>query len=73
MGKTVIVWDGQHVPEELRQLPPGEYTLENLDDDLRLTPEEDRGIQEALNSLDAGMGKSLAEVIAEIRTGFPRK
>jgi hypothetical protein len=64
---VVIEWDGSEVPRELRELPPGRYLLEPLDELLLLTPEEDAGIQEAIEDLDAGNGIPLEDALAEIR------
>jgi hypothetical protein len=68
-ARTVIRWDGTHLPEELKSLPPGEYRLEPQPADPALTPEEDQGLRKALDSLDAGQGKSLAQVFDELRRG----
>ena len=67
MGKPVIKWDGKHLPKELKSLPPGRYSLEVVQDTAPLTKEETRGILKALGELDAGEGRSLSEVISEIR------
>ena len=67
MNKPVIHWDGKNLPRGLRDVPPGQYVLEPLQDTTPLSDEEERGLQEALRQLDAGMGKSLAEVVGEIR------
>ena len=64
---VVIDWDGLHVPPELRQLPPGRYVVEPAEEDTTLTAEEEDGILTALNSLDAGRGTPLSDVIREIR------
>lgn len=69
MHKRVISWDGKNLPRGLKDVPPGRYELEPVQDAAPLTEDEERGIQEALAQLDAGMGKSLAEVIREIRGG----
>ena len=31
MEPKVIEWDGSHVPEALRNLPPGRYAIESVD------------------------------------------
>lgn len=67
MGKPVINWDGKNLPHGLMGIPPGQYLLEPVQDAVLLSEEEERGIQDALRQLDAGMGKPLAEVVAEIR------
>ena len=66
----MIEWDGKHVPEELRQLPPGRYLIgpayEIWDDEL--TPEEEAGLQHALDQAEAGQVRPLDEVMREIRS-----
>jgi hypothetical protein len=46
----------------LRDLPAGTYVVEAVDGASPLTPEEDRGLAEALASLRAGEGRSLDQV-----------
>jgi hypothetical protein len=51
----VLHWNGKDVPEELRELPPGDYVLEPLDAvPPPLTADEEEGIRRALASRDAG-------------------
>ena len=71
MGKTVIRWDGTHLPEEFKAIPPGTYTLVGLPEAAPLTPEEEEGIEEAIRQLDAGQGIPLEQVIARIRRRHP--
>jgi hypothetical protein len=58
----VVDWDGEHVPTEMRSLPPGRYVVESLDEAVALTPEEEEGIRKAMASLEEGRGSSLDEV-----------
>ncbi len=69
MGPKVIKWDGSHVPEELRSLPPGRYAIESIDQVGTLTEEEEAGILAGLTELDAGKGISLSDVVREIIRG----
>lgn len=71
LKKVVIDWDGEHVPEALKNEPPGRYVLQSVDEEVPLTEEEDRGLRQALDQLDAGQGRSLADVIREIQGGSP--
>ena len=73
MEPKVIQWDGTHIPEELRDLPPGRYAIEPVDDVPSLTAEEEVGILAALDELDAGRGIPLADVIREIRSDSRRR
>ena len=71
--RLVIEWDGEHLPDALRQVPPGRYSLESVADPTLLSPAEEDGLQRALDELDAGEGRSLTQVILEIRQGAPRR
>jgi hypothetical protein len=66
----MIDWDGKNVPRELRELPPGCYLVgpayEIWDDDL--TPEEDAGIQLALDQIEAGEGIPYEEAMRQLRS-----
>lgn len=44
MEPKVIKWDGSHIPEELRSLPPGRYAIESVDQGEVLTEEEEAGL-----------------------------
>ena len=73
MKPKVIEWDGTHVPQALRELPPGRYAVEPIDNLPPLTPEEDTGIVDGLDQLDAGRGIPLTDVIREVRGGRSRR
>jgi hypothetical protein len=68
----VVDWDGEHVPAEMRSLPPGRYLMEPLDEAVALTPEEDEGIRAAMASLEAGRGCSLEAVREHILNTWKR-
>ena len=72
MAKPIINWDGKTIPEGLKQVPPGEYALEPVPGAGSPTEGEEKGIREALQELDAGEGKTLADVVSEIRNGPTR-
>jgi hypothetical protein len=69
----VIEWDGSHVPAELKNLPPGRYAIEPIDQLSPLTEEDESGIVEGINELDAGRGIPLADVLREIRSNLRRR
>ena len=73
MGPKVIEWDGSHIPEELKRLPPGRYAIESVDQAATLTEEEEAGILAGLNELDAGRGIALADVVREIRRSSSKR
>ncbi|WP_224362542.1 hypothetical protein [Hyalangium versicolor] len=58
----VMDWDGEHIPNEMRSLPPGRYVVEPLDEAIALTPEEEEGLREAMASIKAGKGRDLDAV-----------
>jgi hypothetical protein len=49
---TIIDWNGADIPMELRKLPAGKYVVQSAD--RALTPDEERGLITALDSLRAG-------------------
>lgn len=60
-------WDGEHVPEQLKRLPPGRYVLIEADaDDVSLSNEEETGLIEALEAARAGQTRTLDEVRARV-------
>ncbi len=72
MEPKVIEWDGSHVPEELRNLPPGRYAIESVDRVGILTEEEEAGVLSRLTELDAGKVITLADAIETIKRGLGR-
>ena len=51
----VVTWNGKDVPVELRDLPAGRYVVEAIDDDVpALSPDEEAGIEAALESYRQG-------------------
>lgn len=70
MEATVIDWDGNNVPPELRLLPPGRYVLAPLDDSADLTPEEDAAVRQGLDEFEAGDVVSFDEVVRAFEARF---
>lgn len=57
MSRTakVVTWNGKDVPAELRELPAGRYIVEPIDEEApALTPDEEAGIEAALESYREG-------------------
>ncbi len=51
----VLTWNGKDLPSELRDLPAGRYVVEAVEDEApALTPEEESGIEAALESYRQG-------------------
>ena len=51
----ILTWNGKDVPAELRELPAGRYVVEAVEDEAPpLTPEEEAGIEAALESYRQG-------------------
>jgi len=63
---AIINWNGSDLPEALRHLPAGRYVVEPLDDSLALSPEEEEGLIQALESLRAGRGVDHEQVRARV-------
>ena len=58
----MLTWNGKDLPEELRALSAGRYVVEPIDEVPTLTEEEERGLRQALASLQAGKGRSVEQV-----------
>ena len=57
MSRTarVVTWNGKDVPPELRDLPAGRYVVEAVEEEApALSPEEEAGIEAALDSYRHG-------------------
>ena len=67
---TIIDWNGADLPDELRQLRPGRYVVETLDDAPALSPDDEQGLIDALESLRAGRGVSHEQVRARVARRF---
>ena len=51
----VVTWNGKDVPPELQELPAGRYVVEAVEDEApALSPEEEAGIEAALESYRQG-------------------
>jgi hypothetical protein len=69
----VVNWNGKDPPPELRELPAGRYVIEAVEEEApALSPEEERGIEAALESyrrgrvVEAGRAR---EIIDGVRRG----
>lgn len=55
MSRAVVVkWNGADVPDELKKLPAGRYIVEQVDEAVELSDEEEAGIEAAMKSISAG-------------------
>ncbi|TMQ10813.1 MAG: hypothetical protein E6J90_34260 [Deltaproteobacteria bacterium] len=61
-ARSTFRWNGKDLPEELRDVPPGTYAFESIDQLPSLTDEEEAGLSTALASLRAGKGRTLEQV-----------
>ena len=51
----IVTWNGKDVPPELHELPAGRYVVEAVEDEApALSPEEEAGIEAALESYRQG-------------------
>lgn len=73
MRATLIDWDGTHVPEDLRKLPPGRYLVSDPYRDDEITEEEEAGVLLAIEEMEAGHVIPLEDVIREIRARAGRE
>jgi hypothetical protein len=49
---VVVEWNGQDLPEQLRELPAGRYVLAPVDEAIALSDEEEIGLIAALKSAE---------------------
>ena len=70
MERIIIEWDGSKLPAELRELPPGRYLVEPLDEERPLTPEEDAGLRLGLDQAERGEVAPAREVLARLRARY---
>jgi len=66
-----MTWNGKDVPPELRELPAGRYVVEAIEEAPALTPEEEAGIDAALESYRQGrvVGSKRAREIIDAALG----
>jgi len=69
----IIEWNGSEIPQGMRDLPPGRYVVEALDEPITLTPEQEGGLMRAMDDLDAGRGRPLAEALSHARELLDRR
>jgi hypothetical protein len=50
----VVTWNGKDVPPEFLELPTGRYVVEPVEEAPVMTPEEEAGIEAALESYHQG-------------------
>ncbi len=68
----VLHWNGRTVPPELRALPAGQYIVAKYTP-RKLTPKEEEGLREAIQSIDRGEGVEWKEVRARLDAMLKRK
>ncbi len=69
---TVLHWNGEELPEELRALPTGRYVIVAIDEAPDLTAEQEAGLDQALASVRAGRGVSPAEARERLTAALRR-
>ena len=50
----IVNWNGKDLPLEMRELPAGRYIVEAVDGEVPLDPNEEAGIEAALESYRQG-------------------
>ncbi|HXK39315.1 MAG TPA: hypothetical protein VJ837_00580 [Candidatus Paceibacterota bacterium] len=69
----ILTWNGKDVPAELRELPPGSYVVAPIVEDApTLSPEEEAGIEAALDSYQQGRVIDTKRAREIIETAFRR-
>ncbi len=62
----IMTWDGRELPAELRDLPPGRYSVEPVEE-WGLSDEEEAGLEGALDAADRGECLDGDAVMADLR------
>lgn len=65
-----IDWDGTKLPKNVLPLPPGLYLLTSVDDDTRMSEEEELGVMQALDEMEAGQVFDYDEVMRDLRSRY---
>jgi hypothetical protein len=50
----ILEWNGSETPSALRDLPPGRYLIEPVDEPVFLSAEQEAGLIQAIREADAG-------------------
>ena len=61
---VIVNWNGVDVPEEFKALKKGRYVLVPIDEPPELTEEQEAGLEDAIDSIEAGEGMALDDAIA---------
>jgi hypothetical protein len=69
---VVLHWNGKDVPQELRSLPEGRYVVDAVDAAPDLSPDEEAGLEVALESLRQGRGVDASAVFHRIEESLRR-
>jgi hypothetical protein len=69
---VVLHWNGKDVPQELRSLPEGRYVVDAVDAVPELSPDEEAGLEVALESLREGRGVDASVVFQRIEESLRR-
>ena len=65
-----VDWDGTKASENIVQLPPGPYLLSFVDDIVEMSEDEELGVMQALDEMDAGLVFDYEEVMRELRSRY---
>jgi hypothetical protein len=69
----IFTWNGKDLPPELRELPAGRYVVEAVEEEApELSPDEEDGIEEALESYRQGRAVEAERARKTIEAAFRR-
>jgi hypothetical protein len=75
----IVTWNGKDIPPELLELPAGRYVVESIEDEPPvLTPEEEAGIEVALESyrlgrvVDAKRAREIIDAVSRRKRPAPQ-
>jgi hypothetical protein len=69
---VMVHWNGKDVPKELHALPEGRYVIESVDVAPVLSPDEEAGLEQAIDSLRRGQGVPADAVFSRVEERLRR-
>ena len=67
----LVTWNGKDLPPEFRNLPAGRYVMEAVEDAPELSPDEEAGIEAALESYRQGRVVDATRTASEFVVASP--
>lgn len=69
---TIVSWNGADIPEALKDLPPGRYVIQPVEDVIDLDDHEQKGLEHGVRQLDRGETVSHDDAMSRARRHLRR-